>query len=203
MGKTILVLFLITLKINKYCYKYLKMMGFQMKKMKNFIVEYLHPKSLLIAFLSIFLIACQAVKEEICRKPPLSLDAVYLVDAGLENVSLSEASMRNANLTRAKLNHTDFSSANLEKANFEEAKMQYVNLENANLRWANLKRANLSRANLRNADLRHADLTGAILIEADMIGSNSSNALIEGVTYCRTTLSDGGKAGQQCTTPAE
>ena len=69
----------------------------------------------------------------------------------------------------------------LSKANLFKA-----DLTNAKLSYANLSEANLVGANLRGAVLRFADLSGANLSGADI-----TRTLMNGATFCNTTMPDG------------
>jgi len=145
-----------------------------------------------------------------------NLNSAILINAVLNSVNLNGADLRGANLSDAELTMTDLYGANLSGAILESADLDRIKLHNVNLSGANLISTELTRAvlnsvnlsgadlrgtklyyaelkdvNLRNADLRDVKLRGAKLVQVDLSGADLQGAILNNVTWLKTTLPNG------------
>ncbi|MDJ0798082.1 MAG: pentapeptide repeat-containing protein [Calothrix sp. MO_167.B12] len=127
--------------------------------------------------------------------PNADLNEIDLAGADLRMANLSYANLIYANLREANLNDAQLEGANLSRAILKDANLKFANLNGAQLEGASLARANLSNTDLGGANLGGADLRGAILKCADLNGvqlevANLTGAKLEGTQLEGADLSD-------------
>ncbi|MDJ0617170.1 MAG: pentapeptide repeat-containing protein [Calothrix sp. MO_192.B10] len=127
--------------------------------------------------------------------PNADLNEIDLAGADLRVANLSYANLIYANLREANLSDAQLEGANLSRAILKDANLRFANLNGAQLEGASLARANLSNTDLGGANLGGTDLRGAILECADLNGvqlevANLTGAKLEGAQLEGADLSD-------------
>jgi Pentapeptide repeats (8 copies) len=110
--------------------------------------------------------------------------------ADFQGASLFGADLNHATLTNAVFStpiNADRTRRRSQMTNLTRVHFGDANLDGAKLQAAILKQADLSRASLIKADLQEADLTGAHLEGANLTGAKLDDAILEGVSYDRST----------------
>ncbi|WP_339381150.1 pentapeptide repeat-containing protein [Brasilonema sp. UFV-L1] len=127
----------------------------------------------------------------------VSLKALDLPGAGLNEIDLAGADLCVANLCVANLSYANLKQANLSDAQLEGANLSRARLKEANLKFANLNGAQLEGANLTRANLSNADLGGANLSGADLQSAILVFAVLNGVELEIANLTDAKLQGAQ------